>query len=1210
MAENNDANQKFVELHNFLKDRETTDKNTITHTCVGILSGTSGKFCIKESEFGQFQDLYVSARDSEYYLNLSEKQKDIGPLMTDYDFEFDGTHPKREYTIETIKYIIKTINKILREYIDIVKDDIIAYVTEKEHPTVVRENDDEKSPIKKVKDGFHICYVSAFTKEQRHLVYDKLKEIITQEDKLSSIPFTNKYDTILDISTIYRNNWMMYGSQKTVNVKTPSLPYKLTHVFDYYLEEQDIGEYSFADLVDRFSVRQFDGKYKLNTRPDKLQDELNVVEKYELNGKKQNKKPISSTNKLNQSKSGSSSTLTEIDIAKRLVKLFSAERANSRDDWIRVCWALHNIDLSLFDDFIIFSKLCKEKYDHDSCVKEWKKAKDNMFSIASLHWWAQKDSPTKYKDLIWEGLDKRLVKIESDKPVDIAKVVFELYKNKFKCAKIDGSHSGWYEFQGHRWVHIDGATSLRNEVSGYVSNKYLEVGLAFALQLKHSGDDDDDNDPSKLDQIQKKAKMMINLSMKLRETSSLNNVITECEHKFYDSEFVKTLNENRYLVGFDNGVYDLLTNEFREGTPEDCVTFSVGFDWENFKGTEDVFNEISEYFKKIAPNPSIREYLLRFIASFVRGGNTDQQFIFWTGSGCHSGDTQILMYDGSFKCAKDIRMGDTLMGDDSTPRTVRELFSGIQEMYEVMLSDGTFYVANANHRMALKSIYDGEVIYDNTSLTYVVIYHKIENNVPIKHEKYFRVKESSMVQAYENANNYLNKKKLKKNVIHCGSIIPIKIIDYLKLDESITKYYKQFRNNIEFQLKPVVTDSYKLGSVMGTSEIPTQYKFNASVIRSQVLAGILDKHGSIENNEFVINAHNRVFMNDCIFLCRSLGFHVDVITPDKIKINGDFTTIPTKVFKMHILQNNKKHDLTYEFKVSNIGKGKFYGFAVDKNERYILHNCIVTYNSNGKSLLMDFIKNTFGDYYASMKPTVLTRKSGSPSSATPELANKCGVRIIFMSEPEEDDKIYSSNMKLYSSGLDEVVARPLYGTEFSYIPQFKMVTLCNDLPDIFGKDEGTWRRIRVVLFEAQFIDGEPEKPNQFKKDKTLTEKMKTWYPAFMWMLMKKYYPIYCAKGLSEPKEVTLKTNNYRHDNDVFSEFIDATYDRTKSDSDVVSLSSFYNTFVSWFKDETASEKVPVRKLVKNYLGRSNEHRLVDNNILGLRLKKCAGDILK
>ena len=57
----------------------------------------------------------------------------------------------------------------------------------------------------------------------------------------------------------------------------------------------------------------------------------------------------------------------------------------------------------------------------------------------------------------------------------------------------------------------------------------------------------------------------------------------------------------------------------------------------------------------------------------------ENQIVIVTGrAGCLSYGTKVLMYDGSYREVQDIKIGDKLMGIDSEPRTVQELFSGKQ----------------------------------------------------------------------------------------------------------------------------------------------------------------------------------------------------------------------------------------------------------------------------------------------------------------------------------------------------------------------------------------------------------------------------------------------------------------------------------------------------------------------------------------------------
>lgn len=70
--------------------------------------------------------------------------------------------------------------------------------------------------------------------------------------------------------------------------------------------------------------------------------------------------------------------------------------------------------------------------------------------------------------------------------------------------------------------------------------------------------------------------------------------------------------------------------------------------------------------------------------------------------GCFAHDTRILMHDGSLRFAQDVRLGDTLMGDDQSPRTVTRMIRGQDEMYQVSQADAAPYTVSSYHVLVLK----------------------------------------------------------------------------------------------------------------------------------------------------------------------------------------------------------------------------------------------------------------------------------------------------------------------------------------------------------------------------------------------------------------------------------------------------------------------------------------------------------------------------
>ena len=64
---------------------------------------------------------------------------------------------------------------------------------------------------------------------------------------------------------------------------------------------------------------------------------------------------------------------------------------------------------------------------------------------------------------------------------------------------------------------------------------------------------------------------------------------------------------------------------------------------------------------------------------------------------CFGINTLIRMYDGSVKKVQDIKDGEYVMGDDSTPRLVYGSTSGIEEMFKVIPNKGEPFVCNGSH---------------------------------------------------------------------------------------------------------------------------------------------------------------------------------------------------------------------------------------------------------------------------------------------------------------------------------------------------------------------------------------------------------------------------------------------------------------------------------------------------------------------------------
>ena len=194
---------------------------------------------------------------------------------------------------------------------------------------------------------------------------------------------------------------------------------------------------------------------------------------------------------------------------------------------------------------------------------------------------------------------------------------------------------------------------------------------------------------------------------------------------------------------------------------------------------------------------------------------------------------------------------------------------------------------------------------------------------------------------------------------------------------------------------------------------------------------------------------------------------------------------------------------------------------------------------NGKSKLIDLTSMCMGDYSCNLPIALLTQKRKASGAASPEMALTMGKRLCVMQEPDVNETMNIGQMKELT-GNDKIQARALFKEPFFFTPQFKLVCMCNDLPNIPSNDDGTWRRLEVVDFVSKFVDSERDvnhELNRYIKDKTIKNKIPMWVIPFFAMLLPMWRD-YDINSIEIPDEVKAKTNEYRGDNDIIGQWIE------------------------------------------------------------------------
>jgi P4 family phage/plasmid primase-like protien len=237
--------------------------------------------------------------------------------------------------------------------------------------------------------------------------------------------------------------------------------------------------------------------------------------------------------------------------------------------------------------------------------------------------------------------------------------------------------------------------------------------------------------------------------------------------------------------------------------------------------------------------------------------------------------------------------------------------------------------------------------------------------------------------------------------------------------------------------------------------------------------------------------------------------------------------------------------------------------------------------SNGKSMIMNLMAKTFGDYACTVPISLFTQKRKSSGSAAPEVARLKGRRFVTMQEPDEAIALNTGLMKEISSG-EKMYARDLFesGCEFEVLAKFHLA--CNEKPKINTSDGGTWRRLIVINFLSKFVVN-PSAPNEFPLDESIQFSVNTveWATPFLSYLVHVLKEGQGLRKLASPPEVLEYTSDYRNENDAIARFISEkivafTEDNLEIQTDIVPVdrSALRRAFKSWKEENDQRSLLP------------------------------------
>lgn len=354
-----------------------------------------------------------------------------------------------------------------------------------------------------------------------------------------------------------------------------------------------------------------------------------------------------------------------------------------------------------------------------------------------------------------------------------------------------------------------------------------------------------------------------------------------------------------------------------------------------------------------------------------------------TGSGkCLGKNTNVIMFDGTYKKVQHLVIGDKLMGPDSESRTIQRTTKGHGKLYKITPIKGNAFICNENHILSLKytkthndrkqlptnefNMRLKEYLNETKTFKHITKLWRPEEIQFYKSKVQQLILDPYVVGAWLGDGTLTSPtithtstdeqliNELKKQT--CDLITNFNMVEITKrntttINMTNKKGGKNRKNLVWEELKKCVINNEK--------RIPRKYLINSVGNRRKLLAGLIDTDGYQHAKTVEIITKYNGLAHDILFLVRSLGMNATMTNKvgtiksinftgnyKRISISGKLDEIPTKIQRktsekrMQIKRTN-----VTGFKVKQIDDGEYYGFELDGDGLFLLEDFTITHNS-------------------------------------------------------------------------------------------------------------------------------------------------------------------------------------------------------------------------------------------------------------------------
>ena len=669
-------------LRDFLNERGGCAGHEATVTAMG--SELKGKWLIPDNDYPRFLDLlhdYLFVKKARS-LNLVEQPRvnHHKPLLLDLDFRYSSDSAiNRTFGESNIKAFCEDVAKGLEHFfgLDEYEDGIRFFVTLRPAPY-------QEQGKKERKDGVHIeCPDICLSNEKQKVLRLWLLNKKSVQTSFAGTGYINKDEDVYDESMTRKQGWFFFGESK------PNIPrYELKNVLSYNpsdktFSSENVSEYGSRALMEILSVRYNlteDGNVVREDASAEYQALLNPPVSFQPAPAAEGPAP-----EVNVTDNEALAAIRDMivpkdyndgekNIFRRLVlECLSQERADNRDTWIRVGWCLHNIqpDEEMFNLWMEFSAK-SPKFAQNSIASLRRDWFSNMRKVGdgprltemSLKKWARDDNLDKYTEIIDADVIQYLLSGQfCPTHYHISCLMERIYKSNYK-ASIGMKTTEWYYYDDdiNFWKILNQGIQLRKKISFEVTKYIQKARETRAKQIDTGGNLNDISKDRKWD-------MLFKVEQQLYTAGFIDSLMKMAATYFFEEDFQDKLNSNVYLYGCRNGVLELRATTsdnpkehviFRPGRPEDFISFRAGnnppkCEAMNYIPMSEFTAEqkeqlafVKDFFTKIFPDPELRTYVQRLLASCLEGTNREQCYYTFIGEGSNGKSVLINLCEITF----------------------------------------------------------------------------------------------------------------------------------------------------------------------------------------------------------------------------------------------------------------------------------------------------------------------------------------------------------------------------------------------------------------------------------------------------------------------------------------------------------------------------------------------------------------------------------